>query len=149
MLANRFEAVLVLPPTIKELLDKAKHMNEEEKQNLATKYFRQAQRYEAGKDVPRGGDSELFARYYYDASSKLGNAEAKNMMGVFHSKGRGGLPINEAKAFEEFEAAAKKGLARAKRNVATYYARGRAGLGQDVEMAYMLLSEVRIGSLLT
>ncbi len=140
----QFGPVMVYPPPMKELMDKAKHMSEEEKQNLALKYYRQAQQYETGKNVPIGGEREVFARFYYDASSRLGNVEAMNMMCLFHSKGRGGLPINEEKALTVFKAAADEGHARAKRNVATYYARGLAGLYQDSAMAFMLLNEVRI-----
>jgi TPR repeat protein len=65
-----------------------------------------------------------------------------NMLGVFHSKGKGGLPVDEKRAYALFQEAADKGLARAKRNMATYYARGLAGLPLDGEMAYMLLNEV-------
>jgi TPR repeat protein len=144
MLAHlQIQQSLVNPPTVKELMDKTKHMNDEEKQNMAMKYFLQAQRYEAGKEVPRGGERDVFARHYYDASSRLGNIEAMNRMGVFHSKGRGGLPINEEKAFKEFKSAADAGLARAQRNLSTYYARGGAGQFRDCAMAYLLLNEVR------
>jgi TPR repeat protein len=143
MLAKRLQTSMIYPPPVKELVDKAKHMTADEKKDTAMKYFLQAQRYEAGKDVPHGGDREVFARHYYDASSRLGNIEAMNMLGIFHSNGRGGLPINEEKAFKAFEAASDAGLARAKRNLATYYARALAGKDQDGDKAYALLCEVR------
>jgi TPR repeat protein len=137
------------PPSVKDLLDKAKHMSGVEKQDMANKYYLQAQRYEARKDVPSGDSSDLFALHYYDASSRLGNLDAKNKLGVFHSKGRGGLPIDEEKALKEFKAAAKAGHARAKRNMATYFARGRADQCQDGSTAYLLLSEVsKVGRLI-
>jgi TPR repeat protein len=132
------------PPVVKELVDKAKHMTGEEKQNLAMKYFLQAQRHEAGKDLQLVCDSDVFALRYYDASSRLGNLRAKNKVGVFHSKGRGGLPVNEEKAFQEFKTAAEAGLARAKRNMATYYARGCADRYPDRAIAYFLLNDVSI-----
>jgi hypothetical protein len=139
----------VLLPTVTELVEKAQNMTGEEKQDMALKYFQQAQRYEAGKDLPPRVNHDLFAFRYYDASSRLGNLNAKNMVGVFHSKGRGGLRINEEKAFNEFKAAAEAGHARAKRNLATYFARGCADHCPDGSMAYLLLNEVRNCCLLT
>ena len=84
------------------------------------------------------------ARRYFEASAKLGNIEAITTIGVYHSKGWGGLPIDEQKALEAYKTAATgdQGNARAKRNLATYHSRGRGGLYPDGEITYKLLAQV-------
>ncbi len=138
-----------IPRSSKELLDKTKHMNPAEKEKAAAEYLCRGNMFEVGKEVPpwsSGQSGGFTARLYFEASALLGNTEAMNKMGIYHSKGKGGLPIDSEKALAKYTeaATAKNGTARAKRNLATFHARGFGGLNQDSGSAYMLLREVHI-----
>ncbi len=113
-----------------------------EKKQAAEAYLRRGRLLESGQEKLAWGNGQVVARSYFEASAKLGNTEAITTIGVFHSKGRGGLPINEEKALEAYKAASKLGNARAKRNLAMYHAKGRADLHQDVKMTQSLLLQV-------
>ena len=134
----------VVPESAHELLEKTKNMTDSEKKQAAEDYLRIGRRFESGRETPQWGKGPDTARRYFEASAKLGNVDAMITMGVYHSKGKGGLPIDEEKALAAYKsaAAANLGSARAKRNLATYYSRGRGGLYQDGEMAYTLLAQV-------
>ncbi len=121
-------------------------MGLEDKKKAAVEYLRRGHMFEARKEVPLWGSPTEVARFYFEASAKLGNAEAMNKMGVYYSKGQGGLPLDGEKALSVYmdAASAKDGSARAKRNIATFHARGLGGLSQDSKVAFMLLNEVPI-----
>ncbi len=120
-------------------------MTDAEKKEAAEDYLRRGRRFESGKEAPpQWGKAIDVARRYFEASATLGNIDAITTMGVFHSKGKGGLPVDEEKARAAYTtaAAAKQGSARAKRNLATYHSKGLGGLYQDGEAAFMLLAQV-------
>jgi TPR repeat protein len=140
--------VSICPASAFELIEKTQDMNPIEKERAAANYFSRGNMFEIGNLVPLTGSGIDIACFYFEASAKLGNPEAKNKLGVYYSKGKGGFPMNEGKALEVYKEAAsgKNGSSRAKRNIAIYHAKGMGGLYQDSEMAYMLMSEVQIYS---
>ena len=132
------------PVSVQELLAKTNGMNDTKKEQAAEEYLRKGRRFEAGTEKSEFDNIDM-ARRYFEASAKLGNTDAITTMGVYHSKGLGGLPIDEDKALTAYKtvaAANKQGSARAKRNLATYYSRGCGGLYQDGDTAYLLLAQV-------
>ena len=131
-----------LPPTVKDLLNKTRDLHIKEKKEMAEEYYRKGHAYESGREIPPAGNSDVFARAYYEAGAKLGSLSAKSALGVFHAQGRGGLPPRDQAAVAEYHAAADGGDLRAKRNLALHYSTGRGGLYQDTEKAYVLLAEV-------
>jgi TPR repeat protein len=129
------------------LVDKTRHMNPTEIRKTAADYLWRGNMFEVGKEVPPWNSvvsGAVIARFYFEASARLGNSEAMNKMGVYHSKGKGGLPIDGEKALAAYTEASsgKNCSARAKRNIATFHARGLGGLDHDNDMAYRLLREV-------
>ncbi len=118
-------------------------MNDTEKKQAAEEYLRKGRRFESGRETSQWGNLDT-ARRYIEASAKLGNLDAITTIGVYHSKGLGGLPVDEEKALAAYTtaSAAKQGSARAKRNLATYYSKGRGGLYHDSDSAYKLLTQV-------
>jgi hypothetical protein len=137
----RCHSMPTFPVSVKELLERTRHMNDTEKKQAGEDYLRQGRRFESGRETSLWGNSDM-ARRYFEASAELGNLDAVVTMGVYHSKGMGRLPIDENKALAAYTAAAKQGSARAKRNIATYYLRGRGDLCLDSEKAYKLLEQV-------
>jgi TPR repeat protein len=134
--------------SVHSLLAKTKHMDDTQKKQAAEDYLRRGRRFESGREeTSKWYSGTEIARCYFEASAKLGNIDAITTMGVYYSKGKGGLPIDEEKALAAYStaAAAKHGSERAKRNLATYYSRARGGLYQDGETACKLLTQVMRG----
>ena len=120
-------------------------MSPAEKKETAAEYFSRGNMFESRKETQRLVNSTEIARFYFEASAKLGHVEAQNKMGIYHSKGMGGLPINDEKAVEAFTEAANHGVdgcTQAKRNLAKCNARGLGGLYHDKNKPYTLLSKV-------
>ena len=138
-------ATIIYPTSASELIKRTRHMSPAEKKETAAEYFSCGNMLESRKETQRLVNSAEIARFYFEASAKLGHVEAQNKMGIYHSKGKGGLPINDEKAVEAFTEAAHHGVdgcTQAKRNLAKCYARGLGGLYQETDKPYMLLSEV-------
>ncbi len=142
--AAQAKTVPTCPTSAIELVEKTKSMNPIEKEKAAADYYSLGCKFEIGKLVPLWGTGAKVARFYFEASANLGYLEAQNKIGVYYSKGRGGLSINEEKALDAYKEAGKNGSARARRNIAIYHAQGLGGLHQDTDIAFMLLSEVRL-----
>lgn len=98
---------------------------------------RAAHEYKAGLQKEQRKDY-IGARMHYEAAVTLNHLKAKTNLGVFHAKGRGGLPKNEVKAFQLFFDAAQptSGVAhnRAMFNLAVCFQKGR-GVAVDSERA--------------
>ena len=85
-------------------------------------------------------DGERGLRYLRESASR-GDIYGYNSLGIAHYRGRAGLEVDDAKAFELFSQASADGHPTAPFNIARMYRDGRAPTGKDMNQAIDWFSE--------
>eukprot|EP00292_Cryptomonas_paramecium_P010566 CAMPEP_0113675298 /NCGR_PEP_ID=MMETSP0038_2-20120614/7932_1 /TAXON_ID=2898 /ORGANISM="Cryptomonas paramecium" /LENGTH=260 /DNA_ID=CAMNT_0000592045 /DNA_START=26 /DNA_END=803 /DNA_ORIENTATION=+ /assembly_acc=CAM_ASM_000170 len=122
-------------------------MNLVERNKQAIQYFEDGQGYENGsKEIEFGTDrgqlqKERQAFQYFLAAAMLGHKDAMGIVGIYYSKGKGGVTRDDRKALDWYERGQAAGDSRSARNAALFHAQGRGGKYSDPEYAMRSLQQ--------